>query len=96
MQKMNTITKRGGRWYWGLCGLWCAAGAITIGGLLTYLTIWPIGAMAGVAMGLVLALGLSSKGAAHGAAGDDEVDLSERLRESPVYSDVPGNRFCSE
>ena len=41
--------------HWWLCGLWCAGGALGMGALLTYLTSWAIGAVAGTVMGVVLA-----------------------------------------
>jgi len=66
-----------------------------MGALLAYLTNWPIGAVAGAMTGVVLAFGLSSHEAAH-TGNDEDLDLSERLRDSPVYSDVPGNRFYAE
>jgi hypothetical protein len=66
-----------------------------MGGLLAYLTNWPIGAVAGTMTGVVLAFGLSSHGVVH--TGDDEdLDLSERLRKSLVYSTVKGNRYHTE
>jgi len=87
--------KKNRTWYWCLCGLWCSAGAVAMGALLAYLTNWPIGAVAGTMTGVVLAFGLSSQGAAH-TGNDEDLDLSARLRDSPVYSDVPGNRFYAE
>ena len=87
--------KKNRTWYWCLCGLWCAAGALAVGALLTYLTNWPIGAFTGTITGVVLAFGLASDSAAH-IDNDEDLDLSERLRDSPVYSDVPGNRFYAE
>ena len=81
--------------YWCLAGLWCAAGAAVVGGLVAYVTSWPIGAIAGTLMGLVMALGLSpSPGAS--AEGDEELDLSERIRRSLIYSGVKGNRYHTE
>ena len=92
---MATTVKSNGIWYWCLGGLWCSAGAVAMGALLAHLTNWPIGAVAGAMTGVVLAFGLSSNGAAR-TGNDEELDLSERLRDSPVYSDVPGNRFYAE
>jgi hypothetical protein len=92
---METTMKSRGIAYWCLCGLWCAAGALAVGALLTYLTNWPIGAIAGIVMGAVVAFGLARQGAADNRIEQDH-DLSERLRDSPVYSDVIGNRFYAE
>ena len=92
---METTVKSARILYWCLCGLWCSVGAVAIGALLTYVTNWPIGVVAGTMTGVVLALGLSSNGAAH-TGNDEELDVSERLRDSPVYSNVPGNRFYAE
>jgi hypothetical protein len=66
-----------------------------VGALLAYLTNWPIGAVAGSVMGLVVAFGLVRQGATE-SPGEQDFDLSERLRDSPVYSDVIGNRFHAE
>ena len=82
-------------WYWCLCGLWCSVGAAAMGALLAYLTNWPIGAVAGTITGIVLALGLSSNRAAC-TGNDEDLDLSERLRKSLVYSTVKGNRYHTE
>ena len=92
---MGNAVKSNGIWYWCLCGLWCSAGAVAMGALLTYLTNWPIGAVAGIVLGVVLAFGLVRQGAPD-TRGEEDPDLSERLRDSPVYSDVPGNRFYAE
>jgi hypothetical protein len=81
--------------YWCLCGLWCSAGAFAVGVLLAYLTNWPIGAVTGTITGVVLAFGLLSKSAAE-TDNDEELDLSERLRKSLVYSRVRGNRYHTE
>ena len=77
-------------------GLWCAGGGVAVGALLAYLTNWQFGAVAGIVMGVVLAVGLLPNRATNQAGTEDEADLSERLRDSPVYSDVPGNRFFTE
>ena len=77
-------------------GLWCAGGGVAVGALLTYLTNWQIGAVAGVVMGVVLAVGLLPSRLTTQAGADEAADLSERLRDSPVYSDVPGNRFFTD
>ena len=77
-------------------GLWCAGGSVAVGALLAYLTNWEIGAVAGIVMGVVLAVGVLPNRATTQAGTDDEADLSDRLRDSPVYSDVPGNRFFAE
>ena len=77
-------------------GLWCAGGGVAVGALLAYLTNWEIGAVTGVVMGVVLAVGVLPNRATTQAGTDDEADLSDRLRDSPVYSDVPGNRFFAE
>lgn len=82
-------------WYWCLCALWCAAGALAVGALLTYLTNWPIGAITGTITSVVLALGLVSDSAAH-IDKDEDLDLSERLRRNLVYSTVKGNRYHTE
>jgi hypothetical protein len=66
-----------------------------MGALLAYLTNWPIGAVVGAMTGVVLAFGLSSHGAA-AAHNDEDLDLSERLRKSLVYSIVKGNRYHAE
>jgi hypothetical protein len=78
-----------------LCGLWGSAAALAVGALLAYLTNWPIGAISGTAMGVVVAFGLVRQGATDNRIEEDH-DLSERLRDSPVYSDVIGNRFYAE
>jgi hypothetical protein len=77
-------------------GLWCAGSGVVVGALLAYLTNWEFGAVAGVVMGVVLAVGVLPNRATTQAGTDDEADLSDRLRDSPVYSDVPGNRFFAE
>lgn len=77
-------------------GLWCAGGGVAVGALLAYLMNWEFGAVAGVVMGVVLAVGVLPNRATTQAGTDDEADLSDRLRDSPVYSDVPGNRFFAE
>jgi len=87
--------KKNRTWYWCLCGLWCSAGAVAMGALLAYLTNWPIGAVAGTITGVVLALGLASDSVAH-IDKDEDLDLSERLRRSLVYSIVKGNRYHTE
>jgi hypothetical protein len=92
---METTVKSNRTWYWYLCGLWCAAGALAVGALLTYLTNWPIGAVAGTVAAVVLGFGLVRQGATD-TQGEEGHDLSERLRDSPVYSDVLGNRFYAE
>ena len=93
---MKTTAKAGGRLYWCLCGLWCTAGAVTVGALLTYLTNQEIGVVTGIVMAVVLAFGLLPSRVTTQTGLDDEADLSERQRVSPVYSDVPGNRFYAE
>ena len=92
---METDVKSDRILYWCLGGLWCSAGAVAVGALLTYLTNWPIGAVAGTVVGVVLAFGLARQGASDTRREEDH-DPSERLRDSPVYSDVPGNRFYAE
>lgn len=77
-------------------GLWCAGGGVVVGALLAYLTSWQIGAVAGPVMGVVLAAALLPSRATTQEGTDEEAHLSERLRDSPVYSDVPGNRFFAE
>ena len=67
-----------------------------MGAMLAYLTNWEIGTLSGLAVAVVLAVGLLPSRATTQAGTDDEADLSERLRDSPVYSDVPGNRFFAE
>ena len=81
---------------WLRSGLWVVGGAFAMGAMLAYLTNWEIGAVTGIVMGTVLAVGLLPSRATIQAGTDDEADLSERLRDSPVYSDVPGNRFFAE
>ena len=92
---METTMKTRGIVYWGLCTLWCFAGALAVGALLTHLTSWPIGAVTGTITGVVLAFGLFSKSAAD-TGNDEDLDLSERLRKSLVYSRVRGNRYHTE
>jgi len=94
-RNMETMVKSNRTWYWCICGLWCAAGALAVGALLTYLTNWPIGAFTGTITGIVLAFGLTSDSAAH-IDNDEDLDLSERLRRSLVYSTVKGNRYHTE
>ena len=77
-------------------GLWCAGGGVAVGTLIAYLTNWQMGAVAAIVMGVVLAVGLLPNRATTQAGTEEEADLSERLRDSPVYSDVPGNRFFAE
>jgi hypothetical protein len=77
-------------------GFWSAGGGVAVGALLAYLTSWQIGAVTGLVMGVVLAAGLLPSRATTEAGTDEEADLSDRLRDSPVYSDVPGNRFFAE
>ena len=91
----GTAVKSNRTWYWCLCGLWCATGGLAVGALLTYLMNWPIGAFTGTITGVVLAFGLASDTAAH-IENDEELELSERLRRSLVYSTVKGNRYHTE
>lgn len=77
-------------------GLWCASGSVAVGALLAYLTNWQTGAVAGVVMGFVLAVGLLPSRATMCTEPDEEPDLSMRLRKSVVYSTIKGNRFHSE
>lgn len=81
---------------WLRSGLWVVGGAFAMGAMLAYLTNWEIGTLSGLTVGVVLALGLLPSRATTQAGTDEEADLSERLRDSPVYSDVPGNRFFAE
>lgn len=77
-------------------GLWCAGGGVVVGALIACLTNWEIGAITGIVMGVVLAAALLPSPATTQAGTEEAADLSERLRESPVYSDVPGNHFFAE
>ena len=77
-------------------GLWCAGGGVVVGALLAYLTNWEIGAIAGIVMGVVLAVGVRPRCATIHAGGDEQPDLAARLRKSVVYSTIKGNRFHSE
>ncbi len=81
---------------WLRSGLWVVGGAFAMGALLAYLTNWEIGTLSGLAGAVVLAVELLPSRATTQAGADEEADLSERLRDSPVYSDVPGNRFFAE
>ena len=81
---------------WLRSGLWVVGGAFAMGAMLAYLTNWEIGTLSGLTVAVVLAVGLLPSRATTQAGTDEEADLSERLRDSPVYSDVPGNRFFAE
>jgi hypothetical protein len=75
-------------------GPWCAGGGVAVGALLTYLTNWQIGAVAGVVMGVVLAYTSSSPGAKFPEP-DDE-DFADELRTGLTYSKHPGNVLNSD
>ena len=77
-------------------GLWCAGGSVAVGALLSYLTNWEIGAVTGVVMGVVLAVGVLPSRATIHTGRDEEPDLAARLRKSVVFSTIKGNRFHSE
>jgi hypothetical protein len=79
--EMETAVKSNGIWYWCLCGIWCTAGALAVGGFLTYLTSWPIGTVAGTVGGCVRLWLCTASNA--DTCGDEDYDLSERLRDSP-------------
>ena len=93
---MKTTAKINRRFYRCLCGFWCTAAAVAVGALLSYLTSGDIGAVTAIAMAVVLAFGLLPSRVTTQTGLDEEADLSERMRVSPVYSDVPGNRFYAE
>jgi hypothetical protein len=67
-----------------------------MGALLAYLTNWEIGTLSGLAVAVVLAVGLVPSRATTQAGTDDEADLSERLRKSLVYSTLKGNRYHTD
>jgi hypothetical protein len=67
-----------------------------MGAMLAYLTNCEIGAVTGIVMGVVLAVGLLPSRATTQAGIDDEADLSERLRKSLVYSTLKGKRYHTD
>jgi membrane protein implicated in regulation of membrane protease activity len=77
-------------------GLWCASGGVAVGALLAYLTNWQIGAVTGLVMGVVLAVGVMPSRATIHTGRDEEPDLAARLQKSVVFSTIKGNRFHSE
>ncbi len=81
---------------WLRSGLWVVGGAFAIGAMLAFLTNWEIGAVTGIVMGVVLAVGLLPSRATTQAGTDEEADLSERLRKSLVYSTLEGNRYHTD
>ena len=81
---------------WLRSGLWVVGGAFAMGALLAYLTNWEIGTLSGLAVAVVLAVGLVPSRATTQAGTDDEADLSERLRKSLVYSTLKGNRYHTD
>jgi hypothetical protein len=86
---METTMKSRGIAYWCLCGLWCSAGALAVGALLTYLTNWPIGTLSGLTIAIVLAR-LSVATDSMSLRAEDE-DLADELRTGLKYSNHPGN-----
>lgn len=89
MQKMNPITKRGRRWHRYLCGLWCAAGAAAVGGLLTYLTNGSLGILSGLAMAGVMSRVL--RGSDGWSPKCEDLDFADELRTGLMYCNHPGN-----
>jgi hypothetical protein len=86
---METTMKSRRIAYWCVCGLWCSAGALAVGALLTYLTNWPIGALAGLATAIVLARLLVATDGMPVRVEDE--DLADDLRTGLKYSNHPGN-----
>ena len=76
-------------WYWSIYGLWCAAGAVAMGALLTYLTNWHIGILCGLATASLIAIAWQTKDRPTAELEDD--DLADELRTGVRYSNHPGN-----
>ena len=76
-------------WYSCLCGLWCAAGALAVGALLTYLTSWPIGILGGLATASIFTMAWRTNDRPTAELEDD--DLADELRTGLRYSNHPGN-----
>jgi hypothetical protein len=75
--------------HWWLCGFWCAGGALAAGALVTYLTNWPIGLLAGLATTGLISFALQTSDRQSVEFEDD--DLADELRAGIRYSNHPGN-----
>ena len=76
-------------WYWCFCGLWCAAGALAVGALLTYLTSWTIGILGGLVTASIITMAWRTNDRPTAELEDD--DLADELRTGLRYSNHPGN-----
>ena len=72
-----------------MCALWCAAGAVGMGALLTYLTNSTIGILSGLATAGLISIALRTNGRSRAEL--EEGDLADELRTGLRYSNHPGN-----
>jgi hypothetical protein len=86
---METTVKSNRTWYWCLYGLWCSAGAVAMGALLTYLTNWPIGVVCGIATASLIVIAWRTNDRPTVELKDK--DLADELRTGLRYSNHPGN-----
>lgn len=80
--------------HWAWYALWCLACAAGVGGLLAYLTSWPLGILSGVVTACFILLTLLSDDRP-GPELDDE-DLAAELLTGVKYSNHPGNIFKTD
>ena len=86
---MEATVKSNRTWYSCLCGLWCAAGTLAVGALLTYLTSWTIGILGGLVTASIITMAWRTNDRPTAEFEGD--DLADELRTGLRYSNHPGN-----